>query len=193
MFHLIPTPSPQVERFINLSDGIFLLLIIVAGNFVSETFSCKVRTHIENNMYLKNLILLLIVYFTINYTSNVTVPNPIETFKETILIWIMFTMFSKMKLIYMFIATIILLIIYVLNNFRKYHKSIAVHDRKQSTLDKHDTLDKQLLNLQTILVFFGVMILIVGCLLYTIDKKKEYGKHFRVLTFIFGVKKCKNT
>ena len=44
--------------------GVFLLLLAVSGNFIAETLGCKVQKLLTNNMYAKNIIIILITYFS---------------------------------------------------------------------------------------------------------------------------------
>ena len=49
--------------------GIFLLILAVAGNFVAETLGCKTQKLLSENMLAKQVVILLILYFAIDFTS----------------------------------------------------------------------------------------------------------------------------
>ena len=59
------------ENYMNdVIKGIFLLVLAVAGNFVAETLGCKTQKLLSENMYAKHLVILLILYFAIGFTSS---------------------------------------------------------------------------------------------------------------------------
>ena len=124
MLNLSSKFAEKAESYITLANGIFLLLLAVSGNFVAETLGCKTQYALSNNMYLKNLVILFMIYFTINFTSD-DVSHPLHTLQGTVIIWIFFVLFSRMRPMYTLAVIILLLITYILNNFRKYYKATA--------------------------------------------------------------------
>ena len=80
----------------DLLKGVFLLILAVAGNFVAETLGCKTRKLLTDNMYAKQVIILSIIYFAIDFTND-QAAAPKDTFINTIIIWIAFLMFTKMN------------------------------------------------------------------------------------------------
>ena len=200
MFNLSPDLEKRFERYIALASGIFLLLLAVSGNFVAETLGCKTQYALTNNMFLKNLVILFMIYFTINYTSD-EAEHPLVSMKNALIMWVLFVLFGRMRPSYTLAVIILLLISYMLNNFRKYYKSSAPEDKTESSLSDGKTnktvekkqqvaTDKQLFELQTISVSTAIILIIFGSLMYLRDKKREYGRNFQVMKFIFGVKKC---
>ena len=55
--------------FIGLTDGFFLLFLAVSGNFIAETLGCETQFLFSNNLIVKQIIVFLILFFTINLTS----------------------------------------------------------------------------------------------------------------------------
>ena len=45
--------------------------------------------------------------------------------------------------------------------------------------------------IQRVLLVVMVLIITVGCIIYYMEKRKEYKSDFRTWKFIFGVKNCK--
>jgi len=201
MLNLSSKFAEKAESYITLANGIFLLLLAVSGNFVAETLGCKTQYALSNNMYLKNLVILFMIYFTINFTSD-DVSHPLHTLQGTVIIWIFFVLFSRMRPMYTIAVIILLMITYILNNLRTYYKatapapqkddkSVEMGQHKEEEQDKRQSaLDKQLFELQTLSLGSASLLILFGSMMYLMDKKREYGKKFRVLTFIFGVKKC---
>ena len=50
--------------------GIFLLIIGVGGNFIAETMNCQIQKVLTKNMYAKNFVLFVIIYFSLDFSSN---------------------------------------------------------------------------------------------------------------------------
>ena len=140
------------------------------------------------------------IYFTINYTSD-EAEHPLVSMKNALIMWILFVLFGRMRPSYTLAVIILLLISYMLNNFRKYNKASTPEDKTNGVLSdgktnetaekkQHIATDKQLFELQTISVSAAVILIVFGSLMYLRDKKREYGRNFQIMKFIFGVKKC---
>ena len=50
--------------------SVFLLLLAVAGNFIPETLGCKTQDLLNNSMVAKHVILVVILYLTINFQNS---------------------------------------------------------------------------------------------------------------------------
>ena len=62
----------------------FILLIrSVSGNYIAETLSCSTRYILTHNMLAKQIMILFMIYFTINFTSD-TVIEPVKQMKNYI-------------------------------------------------------------------------------------------------------------
>ena len=44
--------------------SIFLIITAVGGNFLAETLSCQSQALLSNNMYAKNILIVLLIYFS---------------------------------------------------------------------------------------------------------------------------------
>lgn len=64
----------------NTIKGLFLLILAVAGNFVAETLGCKTQKLLSENMLAKHFVIILILYFAIDFTSE-KLNTPFDTFK----------------------------------------------------------------------------------------------------------------
>lgn len=168
-------------EIINLSDGFFLLLLVVAGNFIAETLGCETQYYFSNNIYLKQLILFSLIYFTINFTSNTT-PSPLESLKKTGLLWLFFLLFTKMSIRFTFVVLILLILTFVFEHQKKYIEATK----------KDNNEINQINNIQKILIIIILIITLIGFFRYYREKKLEYKGRFHFLKFISGVKRCKS-
>ena len=159
--------------------GIFLLFITISANFVTQTFNCRLKQFLENNQISKHIILLLTINFLININSKENI-HPIDKLKSTFLIWIGFLIFSKISLYYIFAIFVLLLILYVMHDFKNYYKSKNMIN--QDIINKFNIYS----NITTITMF---IILIIGLIKYFIKQKKDH-KNFDYLKFFLGTVKC---
>ena len=61
--------------FFNLEDNaihlkhLFVLYLIIAGNYLGELFGCKTQKMFQENMYFKHIIGFMTLYFFVLFTS----------------------------------------------------------------------------------------------------------------------------
>ena len=162
---------------INLLKGIFLLILAICGNFIAETLSCKTQKILKNNMYFKQLIIILMIYFVINLMDD-KIKHPKENFKITIIIYLTFLMLTKMNIYFTLITFIILTTIFILENYIIYYKK------------NKNNIHKNLKDIQNKLIYTLGGIIVLGFSLYFIKQKNDHKKNWNTLKFIFGVVKC---
>lgn len=164
--------------------GIFLLIVAVSGNFVAETLGCQTRKILSTNIYAKNIIILMITYFSLGFatTNKDEIQHPFSIISKTLIIWISFLIFNKMDIQYTIISIVGLFFILVLKDFIEYYIS-----------SKNNTeIIPILLHLMNF-IFVGVCVsVLIGFLFYFKKQYNDYGKSFSFLTFIFGKSKCNN-
>ena len=76
-----------MEDYDDIMKGILLLVLAVAGNFVAETLGCKTQKLLSENMFVKQTIIFIIVYFVINFTNSDDSVHPLKILKTTILLF----------------------------------------------------------------------------------------------------------
>ncbi len=173
----------------NLLKAVLLLTLAVSGNFIGNTLSCKTQFHMTNNMYVKHLILIFIIYFTLSYASE-NINNPLIYMKNALLIWFCYLLFTKQNIIFTGISASLLFGTYIIDSFISYYKEQAEGEtnveNKTKLEDKINISNK----LRNISFYSGIIAIIVGFLLYMKDKYVEYGNEFNPLTFLFGKVSC---
>ena len=78
----------------NYTAGLFLLILSVSGNYIAETLSCRTRSILTHSMLAKHIMIMFLIYFTINFTSSEVV-HPFTQMENAFYIWIFFLMFTK--------------------------------------------------------------------------------------------------
>lgn len=171
------------QNISGIIKGVFLLILAVSGNFVAETLGCKTQKLLGESMLAKHFIILLVVYFALGFTSDGN-PHPGDLAKNSLIIWIMFVLFTKMSLPFTIVAFIILTVIYVLNSFNEYYKNEGEEKHRQ------EIESISMINRNTYILL--LLTILVGFSKYFIKQYTEYYKTWSTVKFVFGVNKCKS-
>jgi len=161
--------------------GIFLLLLAIAGGFISQTLGCKTQKMLTNNMFAKHFIIILILYFTINFTNNDESMHPFYMIRMVLIIYILFLLFTKMNIQFTIVVFCLLTVAYVNSTFIDYYTKNTPEDK-----NKIESLQKN----QQIIYILIIILIIIGFVLYFHKQYKEHSKSWSTIKFIFGVNNC---
>ena len=175
-----PNSIMKPQDFVGLTEAFFLLFLAVAGNFIAETLGCETQYYLSHNIYLKQLVLLMMIYFTTNFTA-AGVTSPSDTLKKTFWLWGIFLLFTKMPPFHTIIVIILAIIIYIINNYKKF---------LSTQKEKKDAELVELEKYENILVILTGIVLLLGFVTYYKAKRREYKHHFVFSRFLFGVEQC---
>ena len=159
--------------------GIFLLLMSLSGNFVAETLGCKTQKLLSENMMAKHFVIILMLYFAVNFTSD-NPGTPLETFKLSLIIYVLFILFTKMSLEFTILIFILLAIVYVFGSYIDYYKKN----------DKDTQLINRLEYVRRIIYIVMTVLIIIGFGLYFMKQRKDHFNNWSTTKFIFGSRKC---
>jgi hypothetical protein len=187
------------------SRSIILLYVIISGNFLASTFSCRMQQLLENSKSLKHIFGLITMYLFVNLSQDSNI-NATEQFKNTILYYLMFIFTTKSDPKYLLLIILFLIIIFI-NSMKsetnikqisklQYEELIAINPetKKQKQEDRIKLLsdNKKKAEINNYLGIFATCIAIIGFLIYMAKKRIEYADNWSYTTFFFGVNKCKN-
>ena len=159
----------------------FVLLLAVSGNFVGETLSCQTRRLLDN-MMAKDVLIFVLLYFGLDLMDEESnKPHPMERLKQTFLVWLFYSMFTRMTIGPTIVAFILLCSYYLLLDLIEYHKD----NDNEEYAEKLEYINKNVMK-----TTIGVVV--VGFILYFLKQRKDYGSKFDFFTFFKGVIKCKN-
>tara|TARA_B100000131_G_scaffold6635_1_gene6908 strand:+ start:1026 stop:1526 length:501 start_codon:yes stop_codon:yes gene_type:complete len=164
----------------NYIAAVFLLILAVCGNFVAETLGCQMQRLLTNNMYAKHLIIIALVYFTINFTGTKDT-NPNEHLKQTMIIYALFIIYSKTNIYFSSIGFLLLISNYVLQTYITYYETIKDTENLEN-LNKY----------KNITMYAFIIITLMGFTQYAIYQYSERHGNFNPITFLFGKIKCDN-
>ena len=130
------------------------------------------------------------IYFTIDFTQrDEDIINPFINVFKALVVWFLFHFFTHMDIRPTFVVGCLLMISFFISNYRHY-----ISEKKKKTSSELKNLEKtdNILKItQRVLLVIMILIIIVGCIIYYMEKRREYKSDFRTWRFIFGVKKCK--
>ena len=170
-----------MDKYVQTSiKGIFLLILAIAGNFLAETFSCKMQNLLTNNMLAKHCFGIIILYFTIDFTTSADPQTPASNFKLALIIYSLFLLFTKMNLVFTILVFSLLAAIYTVNSYINYYQKT----------DPKSTEIKKLMKRRTHMSIALLGFLLMGFILYFVKQRREHRKNWSTAKFIFGVTKC---
>ncbi len=169
--------------------GLLLIALAVSGNFVGNTLGCKTQYHMTNNIYVKHLVLIAIIYFTISFSSDNSA-NPLSYIKTTFLLWTLYLLFTKQTILFTGLSALLLFTSYLLDSYINYYNDLISKETDENIKkDYQNTLDK-ITKARTFIFYSAVMMIVVGFGMYFFEKYSEYGNNFDILKFILGKTSC---
>ena len=178
--------SDNIKSFTELIQfkGVFVLYLVVACNFLANTFGCKTQELLKNNMYIKHIVglMTLFLFVTLGSASNTDDENIFfKKFGASVLLYIVFLMSTRTKGIYLNIFLSLIGANFLIN---AYIDSLDKEKFKER-IEKLKMYGKWCNR-------FAIIILVIGVIMYYNEKKKEYNNDFNLGTFVLGNVVCKN-
>ena len=99
-------------------DKLLLALIAISSNYVGNTLNCDVQNIFNKHMYLKHIIILYIIFFTIDSNEKIE-----DSIKNTFIIWLYYLALTKQKLNSFIIIVILYTMINCIDKFKLEMKS----------------------------------------------------------------------
>lgn len=167
--HLIPVSS------------LFILLLIIGGNYLGVLFPCQLQDILEHNILVKHFLAFLTLVFFAVLSDSENGKTLKDVLKSSILLYFWFILIIRMNAKFFLILVFTIAIIYILKLYKK-----ELDDEKDKI--KLDKINKII----NILFVFSILITIIGFLIYYFEKKIEYKKDFNNFTFFFGKVNCRH-
>ena len=164
------------------AKGLLLIFVAIICNFLTSTMNCSVQHMIQTNPVVKWIIVLGVIYFTINFTST---SNPSWIFLQSFLLFFVFILMMKQTWYTFFATLFILMIVFVLQQYVSYYQSI-----------NPVLFEKRIKRLKTTMLVFNILlgfVLVAGNLLYLYKQYTERGSdNFSLVQFYLGTNECKS-
>jgi len=175
---------------------IIICFIIISGNTVTHLLSCQTQKFLKDNVYIKHVIGFLLIFIFImleggwsfdeelqnRESVNWTNGNTFDTLAFTFILYILFIITSKMRLIPNMTLLFLLLLIYILNSQREFlYKRNVIHYKDNIRFNYY------IYGLSII----TLLIAIAGVYDYYNYQKIQYGDKFDSFIFWMSTKYCK--
>ena len=188
-------PSVKMDQHISKLAFLFLAFAVVSGGFVTQILSCQMQEFLNTSLCAKHLIGFLLIFVFIMLEGGWSFDeekqnespvdwsngNALESLVFGIVIYFIFLLSSKMRLIPNIIFYFILFAIYLMNSQRLYWKN-----RDMISKEKDESL---LSTIKSLLIVSGI-IFVYGILDYYRYEVHKRGKLFSPVKFIVGKRKC---
>jgi hypothetical protein len=171
--------------YLNINKGLLVIILFVSGKYVTtKILSCRIQELLNGNVYVQYILLFIIIYFTIDFTTDDgIIVSPLENIKITCLVWVLFIMFAKMNLYFTIFTFLLFLITYYIQNQIVYYRKINdKNEYKESIVS--------LISVERKLVLFIIFTIILGFALYFFKEYKDKKKEWSFIKFIFGTLHC---
>jgi len=172
-----------IPEVINVVTGIFLLVLAVSGNFIAETLGCKSQKLLSENMYAKNIIIILIVYFALGVTDKENKTRPEENMIIALQIWMFFLIFNKMNLYFTGFSLLLVTSVLIGKNYIDYYKANNKNKEHDAKIEFIGNAAKKIFNV-------NIGVIIIGFLMYFRKQFNEHSADFSFISFIFGKAQC---
>jgi len=176
----------NIIPIINIIDGVYLLILTVMGNFVAELLGCKSQKLLNNNMYAKHLLTIIVIYFAIGFSGNDSSVSPGTRVKYAFVIWLLFVLFTKMNIYVTGFSFIILTSIYIITDYVKYYQTIDKNNKDETNKE----LISRLNNYSDIMIKILIGTILGGSSIYAYKQYIDHKSNFSLMKLIFGTLKC---
>ena len=159
--------------------AIFIMCLIVSGNFLAELFPCQVQKIFSNSMFAKHAFgFMTLLFFVMLTIPEIQDHEYILGYTGVVYAW--FIMMAKCYYSIWFIVFGLVGLLYLLQIYEKGLKDEEKEEKKEIITKGKEGLTITVL----VLTLFGFLV-------YMGAKKLEYKKEFRYMTFMFGKPTCR--
>ena len=174
---------------------VFLIYILVSAGYISQILSCQMRYFLITSLYFKHVFAIIMVFSFIMFEggwdfdkkeedkapTNWASGNTVHTFIIAIIIYIIFLLSAKSKLIPNLLFFGLMFILYFINTYRDY-----IYQRKRLS----DDLNNTILFYEKIIAFIAFIVLMYGFIDYYYYQKADHPNDFSWRRFILGKAHC---
>ena len=189
----------SAENFLPVSS-LFILLLIISGNFLDVLFPCQLRYILENNILVKHFLAFLTLFFFAVLSDTENNKSLTDVLKSSLILYLWFILIIRMNANFFITLIVIIASIHVLKIYkRKYNippnnenSSTNLTNSTNPTNPTNSTELKRINMALNILYILSIIITIIGFSIYYFEKRIEYGNRFNNFTFFFGKISCRN-
>ena len=121
----------DLKDILNLTPLLFIVNISILTNFIGDTLGNKIQTLFTENIILKHIIVILLIYTTITVVDNKV--DPYNRFKKTLYIWMLYLLLTKNILRITLILVLLMIVLFILEDYINYYKNTNKNLEKKLT------------------------------------------------------------
>ena len=190
---------------------IFIFILIISGNFLALV-PCKLQDELNNNMYVKHLFGLFTMIFFVTLAAPVKDKTISAVTLNSFLLYLLFILITKVHVKIFYVIAVLLGSTYITVLLKEADigtinaNASAIDVKNNNTMEQSNEqakenptnviLNNQLKIYDNIIFYSYILILIltfIGVLAYMGEKKIEYKKNFKYVTFFLGKTVCKHS
>ena len=164
----------DLKDILNLTPLLFIVNISILTNFIGDTLGNKIQTLFTENIILKHIIVILLIYTTIAVVDNKV--NPYNRLKKTLYIWMLYLLLTKNILRITVILVFLMIILFILEDYINYYKNT------------NKNLEKKLTKISNFLKYLILILLVIGHIMYINKQKNIFGSDFNLYELYLGNK-----
>jgi hypothetical protein len=173
----------QITEYFPIHN-VFIMILIISANWMTPLYPCQFRALIESNIYIRHIFGFFTLMFLVMLMNSTDV-NLFDTTKVCFLLYIFYILSLRTPL-FIFLLILLLLIICYILNLKKKEMIVKMQLKDDETLKNINKITDITTITTCVLTFIGVMI-------YLGQKKLEYKKDFKYLTFFLGNTLCRKS
>lgn len=187
---------------------IFIFILIISGNFLALV-PCKLQDELNNNMYVKHLFGLFTMIFFVTLAAPVKDKTISAVTLNSFLLYLLFILITKVHVKIFYVIAVLLGSTYITVLLKEADIGTINANAAATDIKNNDTMEQsneqsnedailtnQLKIYDSIIFYSYIFILLltfIGVLAYMGEKKLEYKKNFRYVTFFLGKTVCKHS
>lgn len=185
----------KIEKHVSKIAFLFISFVVVASGYVTQVLPCQTQYFLEHNVVVKHIIGILISFlfimleggwsFDMEMQNKAPVDwsngNVIDTMIFGVILYSVFLLSAKMRLMPNLLLYTVLFGVYLLNTQRLYWKNRELISEEQ---------DEKYMKHINLALITSAGIFIFGVIDYLIYEKMSYGNKFNIVKFIVGKNKC---
>ena len=155
-------------------DTLFLLFLGTLGGFVGGGItSCEIQRIIRDSVLVKQFIFFIIIFTTNSFVQKKS--NLLDTFSRSFILFAVFILLMKNN----YKSIIFSITLLFVNKLLLQHIDFLKNDKKKNSenIEKFNKISK-------IITLVAGIIILFGFFEYMMEKRKEYGKEFKMITFL---------
>jgi len=174
----------EIQKLLPVSS-LFVLFMIIGGNYLAPLFPCKLQRMLTNNMYVKHVLGLLTLVFFVELVDTTTNASLLWTFISSGLLYLWFILTTTMEAKVFMVLVILFAVMYSLH--------LYINQLDKEATPEAIRLTTRLRQLEHYMYYASILLTMFGVVAYYGRKKKELGRSFDIVKFFLGKTTCKNT